>query len=84
VGAVLPRLSVGQVLDPATARFLTRDGDLNQEDITNDAVLAWRTMPCFHFSLTDNPGVNHYVLPFDPAVLHRLFADLTRPRSRCA
>ena len=28
----------GQVLDPSTAQFFTRDGDVNQEDITNGAV----------------------------------------------
>jgi lecithin-cholesterol acyltransferase len=83
VGAVLPGLSVGQVLDPATARFFTRDGDVNQEDITNGAVRAWRAMPCFHFSLTDNPGVNHFALPSDPGVIGRLLAALRRSRSRC-
>jgi lecithin-cholesterol acyltransferase len=40
-------------------------------------------MPCFHFSLTDNPGVDHFALPSAPAVLGRLLVDLTRPRSRC-
>ena len=44
VGAVLPNLHVGQVLDPTTAHFFTRDGDVNQEDITNGAVRAWRAM----------------------------------------
>jgi lecithin-cholesterol acyltransferase len=83
VGAVLPDLSVGQVLDPSTAQFFTRDGDVNQEDITNDAVLAWQAMPCFHFSLTDNPGVDHFSLPSDPGVLGRLVADLALPRSQC-
>jgi lecithin-cholesterol acyltransferase len=84
VGAVLPDLSVGQVLDPATAQFFTRDGDVNQEDITNDAVLVWQAMPCFRFSLTDNPGVDHFALPNDPNVLGRLLADLALPRSDCA
>jgi len=83
VGAVLADLSVGQVLDPSTAQFFTRDGDVNQEDITNDAVLAWQAMPCFHFSLTDNPGVDHFALPSDPNVLGRLLADLALPRSHC-
>ena len=59
---VLPDLTVGQVLDPATAHFFVRDGDVNQEDITNGAVRAWRAMPCFRFSLTDNPGVDHFSL----------------------
>lgn len=83
VGAVLDDLSVGQVLDPATAQFFTRDGDVNQEDITNDAVLAWQAMPCFHFSLTDNPGIDHFSLPSDPGVLGRLLAHLALPRSHC-
>jgi lecithin-cholesterol acyltransferase len=83
VGAVLPDLTVGQVLDPSTAQFFTRDGDVNQEDITNDAVLAWQAMPCFHFSLTDNPGVDHFSLPSNPSVLGRLLADLALPRSHC-
>ena len=84
VGAVLSDLSVGQVLDPSTAQFFTRDGDVNQEDITNDAVLAWQAMPCFHFSLTDNPGVDHFSLPSNPDVLGRLLVDVARPRSQCS
>jgi lysophospholipase-3 len=40
-------------------------------------------MPSFHFSLTDNPGVDHFSLPSDPGVLQRLVADAARPRSRC-
>jgi len=83
VGAVLPNLHVGQVLDPATAHFFTRDGDVNQEDITNGAVRAWRNMRCFRFQLTDNPGVDHFSLPSDPGVLAQLVADLRRPRSHC-
>jgi lecithin-cholesterol acyltransferase len=83
VGAVLPNLHVGQVLDPATAHFFTRDGDVNQEDITNGAVRAWRNMRCFRFQLTDNPGVDHFSLPSDPGVLAQLIADLRRPRSHC-
>jgi lecithin-cholesterol acyltransferase len=46
-------------------------------------VIAWEEMPCFHFSLTDNPGVDHFALPSDPGVLGRLLADLARPRSHC-
>jgi len=83
VGAVLPNLHVGQVLDPTTAHFFTRDGDVNQEDITNGAVRAWRNMRCFRFQLTDNPGVDHFSLPSDPGVLAQLVADLRRPRSHC-
>ena len=82
VGLGLRDLSVGQLLDDATT-FFTRDGDVNQEDITNDAVAAWRAMPCFHFSLTDNPGVDHFSLPSDPGVLARLVADLARSRPVC-
>ena len=83
VGAPLANLTIGQVLDPATTPFFTRKGDINQEDITNDAVRAWRRMHCFRFSLTDNPGINHLVLPADDAVIKRLLAHLRRPRSDC-
>ena len=82
VGLSLDDLSVGQVLDDSN-EFFTRDGDINQEDLTNDAVLVWAAMPCFHFSLTDNPGVDHFSLPGDPGVLSRLLANLARPRSGC-
>jgi lecithin-cholesterol acyltransferase len=82
VGIGLDDLSVGQVVDDSNTSF-TRDGDVNQEDITNDAVSAWEAMPCFHFSLTDNPGVNHFELPIDSDVLDRLLANLGRPRSHC-
>jgi lecithin-cholesterol acyltransferase len=82
VGIGLDDLSVGQVVDDSNP-FFTRDGDINQEDITNNAVLAWEAMPCFHFSLADNPGVDHFALPSNPGVLGRLVADLARPRSHC-
>lgn len=82
-GAVLPNLAVGQVVTTKT-RLLTKDGDINQEDITNTAIRAWKAMRCYRFSLTDNPGVNHFSLPSDRKVLHRLIAELARPRSRCA
>jgi lecithin-cholesterol acyltransferase len=82
VGLELDDLSVGQVFDGSNEAF-TRDGDINQEDLTNDAVLAWKAMPCFHFSLTDNPGVDHFALPSDSGVLERLLANLARPRSHC-
>jgi hypothetical protein len=59
------------------------DATINQEDITNEAVLAWRAMPCFRFNLTDNPGVDHFSLPSNPNLLGRLLADLGRERSRC-
>ena len=82
VGIGLDNLSVGQVVDDSNT-FLTRDGDANQEDLTNDAVRAWSAMRCFHFSLTDSPGVDHFSLPSNPGVLGRLLADLARPRSHC-
>jgi lysophospholipase-3 len=82
VGLGLRDLTVGRPLDPALPMF-TRDGDVNQEDIANNPVLAWRAMPCFHFSLTDSPGVDHFALPSNPGVLSRLVADGARPRSRC-
>jgi lysophospholipase-3 len=40
-------------------------------------------MACFHFSLTDNPGVNHFELPSNPGVLGRLIEDAATPRSHC-
>ena len=82
VGMSLDDLSVGQVVDESN-EFFFRDGDINQEDLTNDAVLAWAAMPCFHFSLTDNPGVDHFSLPGDAGVLDRLLANLSRHRSHC-
>jgi len=83
VGAVLNDLTVGQVIDPNTTQFFTRDGDVNQEDITNNAVGNWQAMRCFHFSLTDNPGIDHFSLPGNANVLSRLVADLALPRSHC-
>jgi lecithin-cholesterol acyltransferase len=83
VGFGLHDLSPGQLLDASTP-FFTRDGDVNQEDITNDAVSAWSAMECWHFSLTDNPGVDHFSLPSDPSLLARLIADANAPRSNCA
>jgi lysophospholipase-3 len=82
VGLGLTDLTVGQLVTDTT-EFFTRDGDINQEDITNDAVNAWTAMSCWHFSLTDNPGVNHFQLPSNPAVLARLITDANAPRSNC-
>ena len=82
VGIGLSDLTRGQVLG-ADARFFTRDGDVNQEDITNGAIGAWAAMPCYHFSLTDNPGVDHFSLPGDTVVLARLIANANAPRSTC-
>lgn len=82
VGLGLTDLTIGQqVVD--TTEFITRDGDINQEDLTNDAVGVWAGMACHRFSLTDNPGVNHFQLPSDPHVLARLIADANAPRSDC-
>jgi lysophospholipase-3 len=83
VGIGLHGLSPGQLLDSSTP-FFTRDGDVNQEDITNNAVSAWSGMQCWHFSLTDNPGVDHFSLPSDPNLLARLIADANAPRSDCS
>jgi lysophospholipase-3 len=82
VGIQLQDLTVGQLLTAST-HFFMRDGDVNQEDITNNAVRAWQAMPCFHFSLTDNPGVDHFSLPSNANVLARLVTNLGRPRSNC-
>ena len=60
-----------------------RDGDANQEDLTNDAVEVWQTMPCFRFEITDNVGVDHFAIASDPGVLDRLLANLGRPKSVC-
>jgi lysophospholipase-3 len=81
VGARLANLTVGQVA--RSGDLLSRDGDGNQEDITNEAVLAWRAMRCHRFGLTDNPGVDHFSLPGDRKVLDRLLTHLGRPRSNC-
>src|SRR5438132_74975 len=81
--APLPDLSVGQVIDPNTIQFVVRDGDINQEDITNNAVSAWQAMPCFHFSLTDNPGIDHFSLPGNADLLARLIKEAALPRSDC-
>jgi lecithin-cholesterol acyltransferase len=82
VGASLPDLRTARPVDDSV-QFLTRDGDINQEDITNEAVGVWAAMPCYHFSLTDNPGVNHFELPGNANVLARLIAAAARPRSHC-
>jgi lecithin-cholesterol acyltransferase len=82
VGLGLNGLAPGELLDASTT-FFTRDGDVNQEDTTNNAVSAWSAMACWHFSLTDNPGVDHFSLPSDTGVLTRLLADANAPRSSC-
>jgi lecithin-cholesterol acyltransferase len=82
VGLGLADLTIGQQVIGST-EFLVRDGDINQEDLTNDAVGVWAAMDCWHFSLTDNPGVNHFELPADEDVLARLIANANAPRSDC-
>ena len=82
VGVQLPNLTVGQVLGDAPV-WLTRDGDVNQEDITNNAVLVWQAMPCYRFEFHDNPGVDHFSLPASQAVWDRLLLHLQQPRSVC-
>ena len=47
----LDDLSVGQVVDDSNP-FFTRDGDVNQEDITNRRRARLGPTRCFHFSLT--------------------------------
>ena len=83
VGIGLHDLAPGQLLDASTP-FFNRNGDANQEDITNDAVSAWSAMHCWHFSLTDNPGVDHFSLPSEPKLLTRLIADANATRSNCS
>ncbi len=83
VGIELQNLSLGQTLGDAPVLIMADDGDLNQEAITNDAIAAWESMPCYHFELNDNPGVNHYVISDDPVVLGRLLDHLQTPRSEC-
>jgi lysophospholipase-3 len=84
----MPDLTVGQVGD--LNLFLLRDGDGNQEDITNDSIQVWENMACFRFELTNTPDtgdpanvVNHFTLPSLPAVLQRLLTNLQRPKSVC-
>ena len=81
VGAALPELTVGQLVAPS--QFITMDGDGNQEDITNNADRVWAAMPCHTFTLTDNPGVDHFSLPGNPEVLARLLVTLRTRRHSC-
>ncbi len=83
VGIQLPNLTPGQVLGNAPV-FFTRDGDSNQEDITNDAIAVWQTMPCYRFEFHDNPGVDHLSLAWaSEDVWGRLLMHLQQPRSEC-
>lgn len=76
VGLTLSNLIPGQVAN-LTGAFFRPDGDNNQEDITNEAVAVWENMRGFHFSLTDNPHVDHFALPSNPNVLARLIDHVT-------
>ena len=81
VGVSLPSLELGQ--DASTSTPITLPGDSNQEFITNDAVRAWRAMPCHRFRLIDNPGVDHITLAWNDGVVARLLADAARAPKRC-
>jgi lecithin-cholesterol acyltransferase len=82
VGVELSNLTGGQLLaDPPL--FITRLGDANQEDITNDSIAGWKDMPCHRFQLTDNPAIDHFALPGNPAVLERLVSNMKNAKSIC-
>lgn len=83
VGLGLHDLSVGQLVDWDNTVYFTRDGDFNQEDITNDSVAVWSNMSCHHFELNDNAGVDHFSLPGDAGVLQRLLMHLQQSKSVC-
>jgi len=83
VGIQIPDLTVGQLVTETTGWILST-GDSNQEDMTNDSVLAWEKMPCYHFEFTDNPGVDHMSLAIGTqAVWDRLLMHAQQQRSRC-
>ena len=77
VGLGLADLTVGQLVI-GTTEFLTRDGDINQEDLTNDAVGAWAGMELLPLQPDRQPGRDHFELPADPDVLARLIAERER------
>lgn len=82
VGVELADLKAGQLLgDPPV--FITRLGDVNQEDLTNDSIAGWKNMECFRFQLTDNPGMDHFTLPVDKTVVDRLVGNLKQSKSVC-
>ena len=76
-------LSVGQLLDGQTdvlhPRRRHQPGGHHQRRQSS----VWESMRCFRFALTDNPGVDHFSLPTDEAVMARLIADAARPRTKC-
>ncbi|MFI9381681.1 hypothetical protein [Kutzneria sp. NPDC052558] len=81
VGATLPSLKVGQLVDQS--QFILASGDSNQEDITNNANRVWSAMRCHSYVLDDNPGIDHFSLPGNENVLARLLTTLKTPRHRC-
>ncbi|WP_211766042.1 lipase/acyltransferase domain-containing protein [Kutzneria sp. CA-103260] len=81
VGATLPNLTIGQLVEQS--QFILASGDSNQEDITNNANRVWSAMKCHSYVLNDNPGVDHFSLPSNNNVLTRLLATLTAPRHHC-
>ncbi|MFI8829353.1 hypothetical protein [Streptomyces sp. NPDC053431] len=82
VGVTLPDLTVGQVLDFSLPLFI-RDGDGNQEDITNDAIAGWSGMACHKFEMTNTVGVDHFALPSDSGLLNRLVTHALTAPSNC-
>jgi lysophospholipase-3 len=84
VGVELQELKVA-TFESNVSDFFLRDGDGNQEDITNDAIKdVWTAMRCYRFEFQDNPGVDHLSLAVNPAVLERLLTHLQQPRSVCS
>ncbi len=83
VGLQVSDLSVGQLMTDIED-WIMRDGDGSDEDISNESVTAWETMPCYHFEFHDNPGIDHMSLAMNcPDVWGRLLAHLQQPRSEC-
>ncbi len=84
VGMELRQLVVAPLYENFVDLFW-RDGDGNEEDLTNDAIRdVWTGMQCHRFEFQDNPRVDHFSLPFHPEVLQRLVSHLGQPRSGCS
>ena len=84
VGMEFKQLNVASFYDNF-ADVIMRDGDSNQEDLTNNAIRdVWATMPCHRFEFHENPGVEHMSLPSNSEVLQRLSSHLGQPRSECS
>ena len=82
VGLSLDDLSVGQVLDDSNELFF-RDGDINQEDLTNDAVGVWARHALLPLQPHRQPRRRPLLAPGRSGGPRRLLADLRRPRSHC-